>query len=95
MNFIFCKLKNLKKHEFHFLQTSKTSKNMNVIFFLAALAKMTPKRIEVDTKNFTHVAKTVSPLPKLLPLHVHVLLIQQKPHKKKIPASAAILDRQT
>ena len=52
-------------------------------FFIAALAKMTPKRIEVDTKNFTHVAKTVSPLPKLLPLHVHVLLIQQKPHKKK------------
>ena len=27
MNFIFCQLKNLKKHEFHFLQTQKTSKN--------------------------------------------------------------------
>ena len=28
----FCKLKNLKKHEFHFLQAYKTSKNMNFIF---------------------------------------------------------------
>ena len=32
MNFIFCKLKNLKKHEFHFFASLKTSKNMNFIF---------------------------------------------------------------
>ena len=35
MNFIFCfvcKLKNLKKDEFHFLQAEKTSKNMNFMF---------------------------------------------------------------
>ena len=55
---------------------------MDFIFFIAALAKMTPKRIEVDTKNFTHVAKTISSLPKLLPHHAHALLTQQKPHKK-------------
>ena len=35
MNFIFfvvATLKNLKKHEFHFLQALKTSENMNFIF---------------------------------------------------------------
>ena len=32
MNFIFCKLKNLEKHESQFLQDEKTSKNMNFIF---------------------------------------------------------------
>ena len=33
MNFIFCKLKNLKKHEFHFLQAEKTSKKHEFHFF--------------------------------------------------------------
>ena len=32
MDLIFCKLKKLKKHEFHFLQAYKTSKIMNFIF---------------------------------------------------------------
>ena len=30
MNFIFCNLKNLEKHEFQFLQALKTSKSMNL-----------------------------------------------------------------
>ena len=33
MNFIFASLKNLKNHEFHFLQAYKTLKNMNFIFY--------------------------------------------------------------
>ena len=32
MNFICCKLKKLKKHEFHFWWAYKTSKNMNSFF---------------------------------------------------------------
>ena len=83
MDLIFCKLKKAKKTWIKFFASLKSSKNMDFIFFIAALAKMTPKRIEVDTKNFTHVAKTISSLPKLLPHHAHALLTQQKPHKKK------------
>ena len=33
MNFIFCKLKNLKKDGFHCLQALKNPKNMNFIFY--------------------------------------------------------------
>ena len=38
MNFIFCKLKNLKKHEFHFFQAEKTQKPW--ISFFASFKKL-------------------------------------------------------
>ena len=61
MNFIFCKLKNLKQHEFHFLQAKKPQKTL-ISFFASYknIKQVVPNRVKVATDGNIFEDKTFS-----------------------------------